>query len=59
MRFGLVRPAIVVLLSLLGLPAPAVGQPRRVVLLYDERTDLPGLAALDARLVQTLTRGVA
>jgi len=58
MRFGLVRPAIVVLLSLLGLPAPAVGQPRRVVLLYDERTDLPGLAALDARLVQTLTRGL-
>ena len=28
------------------------------MLLYDERTDLPGLAALDAQLVRTLTAGV-
>lgn len=32
---------------------------RRVVLLYDERTDLPGLASLDASLVETLTAGFA
>ena len=38
--------------------APAAAQVRRVVLLYDERTDLPGLAALDAQLVRTLTAGV-
>jgi signal transduction histidine kinase len=29
---------------------------RRVVVLYDERADLPGLAVLDAQLTQTLTR---
>ena len=34
-------------------------EPRRVVLLYDERTDLPGLAILDASLVQSLTAGPA
>src|SRR5262245_55837481 len=58
MRIGSARHAIVVFLFLLGLAAPAVGQTRRVVLLYDDRTDLPGLAALDARLVQTLTAGL-
>jgi signal transduction histidine kinase len=45
------------LLFVLALTTPAVAQVRRVVLLYDERTDLPGLAILDARLVQTLTTG--
>lgn len=35
--------------------APA--QARRVVVLYDERTELPGLAIIDSNLVQTLTRG--
>jgi len=30
-------------------------EPRRVVLLYDERTDLPGLAMLDASLTRNLT----
>jgi signal transduction histidine kinase len=37
---------------------PAAAQPtrpRRVVVLYDERVDLPGLAVLDAQLTQTLT----
>jgi hypothetical protein len=29
-------------------------EPRRVVLLYDERTDLPGLAMLDASLLRNL-----
>src|SRR6478736_6410079 len=38
-------------------PAPAAAQVRRVVLLYDERTELPGLAILDARLVRTLRAG--
>ncbi len=42
---------------MLGVAAHASAQPRRVVLLYDERTDLPGLAVLDARLVQTLNAG--
>lgn len=44
----------VVALSLLALAAPAAAQVRRVVLLYDERTELPGLAVLDAALVRTL-----
>ncbi|HKU62204.1 MAG TPA: ATP-binding protein [Gemmatimonadales bacterium] len=44
-----------ILLVLLLFAAPAQAQVRRVVLLYDERTDLPGLAVLDARLTRTLT----
>jgi len=35
-----------------------MAQARRVVLLYDERTELPGLSILDARLVQTLSAGL-
>ena len=46
------------LLLFVILPAPAAAQVRRVVLLYDERTELPGLAILDARLVRTLRAGV-
>ena len=34
--------------------SPASSTTRRVVLLFDERPDLPGLAALDADLVGTL-----
>ena len=49
---------LLVLLFLLGLSAPGMAQARRVVLLYDQRTDLPGIAALDARLVQTLSTGL-
>ena len=41
----------------LALASGASAQPRRVLLLYDERTDFPGLAILDARLVKTLTDG--
>lgn len=37
--------------------SPASSEPRRVVLLYDERTDLLGLSVLDASLVRTLTSG--
>ena len=37
------------------LAVPTAAQTRRVLLLYDERTELPGLATLDARLVQTLS----
>lgn len=58
MRSGSVGHAIAVFSFLLGLAAPASGQSHRVVLLYDERTELPGLAALDARLGQTLTAGL-
>ncbi|HEX2450706.1 MAG TPA: ATP-binding protein [Gemmatimonadales bacterium] len=53
-RWGL---ACLVLLFV-SLAAPAAAQVRRVVLLYDERTDLPGLAKLDARLVRTLRAGL-
>jgi PAS domain S-box-containing protein len=35
----------------------ASAQARRVVVLYDERTELPGMTDLDSNLVQTLTRG--
>jgi signal transduction histidine kinase len=52
------RPWCMVLLFLLGLAAPGMAQARRVVLLYDERTTLPGLAVLDARLVHTLSAGL-
>ena len=58
MKLPLPRPATgLLVVCLAGLAAPALAQTRRVVLLYDERTDLPGLAALDARLVQTLSSG--
>lgn len=50
-----VRHAGLVALFALGIASPGAGQRRRVVLLYDERTDFPGLAALNARLTQTLT----
>jgi signal transduction histidine kinase len=50
------RGACRVLLFGLGFAAPAAAQ-HRVVLLYDERTDLPGLAVLDARLARTLRAG--
>jgi signal transduction histidine kinase len=52
------RSGGIVILLLLLLAAPAMSQARRVVLLYDERTDLPGLSILDARLVQTLSAGL-
>ena len=54
-RCILLHRACVVALCLVGFVSHATAQPRRVVLLYDERTDLPGLAVLDARLVRTLT----
>ena len=46
-----------VALPLLCVAVPAAAQGRRVVLLYDERPDLPGLAVLDSRLVRTLNAG--
>lgn len=58
MRSRSVRHTIEALSLLLGLAAPALGQPHRVVLLYDERTELPGLAALDLRLGQALAAGL-
>jgi signal transduction histidine kinase len=50
--------ACLVLLLLLGVALPAAAQERRVVLLYDERPDLPGLALLDTRLAGTLRAGL-
>src|SRR5213075_372914 len=35
----------------------AFSQTRQIVLLYDERTDLPGIAMLDAGFVRALTTG--
>jgi hypothetical protein len=35
--------------------APALSATRHVVLLFDERPDLPGLAVLEAQLIRTLT----
>ena len=50
------RRACLVLLLGVGLAAPAAAQ-HRVLLLYDERTDLPGLAVLDAGLARNLAAG--
>ena len=58
MRCSFHRGLACLLLLFVILPAPAAAQMRRVVLLYDERTELPGLAILDARLVRTLRAGV-
>ena len=52
------RPGVLVALLFVGLARPGIAQAQRVLLLYDERTDLPGLKALDARLVQTLSTGL-
>jgi hypothetical protein len=37
--------------------SPASAAPKQVVLLYDERTDLPGVSALHASLPRRLTSG--
>ena len=37
--------------------SPASAAPKQVVVLYDERTDLPGLSVLDASLTRRLTSG--
>ena len=44
------------LICLAAIPS-AASEVRRVVIVYDERTDLPGLRILDASLVQALTSG--
>ena len=41
--------------STIGRGPERLREPRRVVLLYDERTDLPGLRMLDASLTRNLT----
>ena len=53
---GVVCAAFLICIAAVPSAAP---EARRVVLLYDERTDLPGLAILDASLVQSLTSGSA
>jgi PAS domain S-box-containing protein len=52
------RLIIGLLLVLIG-ASPADCRTRQVVLLYDERTTLPGLAALDASIARTLTSSSA
>ena len=46
---------IIVCIALIACPLQASSATRRIVLLYPERLDLPGLAALDANLTSTLT----
>ena len=48
------RLASALVLALVG-SSPALADKRHVVLVYDERTTLPGLSVLDASLVRTLT----
>ena len=57
-RFMRWRSALLAVLLVAGVASAVLAQPRRVLLLYDERTDFPGLAVLDARLVKTLTAGL-
>ncbi|HEY0304491.1 MAG TPA: ATP-binding protein, partial [Longimicrobiales bacterium] len=49
------RVSILSTLAVLVTAALLPAQARRVVILYDERTELPGLAALDASLAATLS----
>lgn len=57
-RRGLL-PALALLLLSPSAGAQTPQEPRRVVLLYDERTDLPGLSILDAAIARGLTAGIA
>jgi PAS domain S-box-containing protein len=50
-----IRLARAALIVWVAAAVPAFSQTREVVLLYDERTDLPGMAMLDAGFVRTLT----
>ena len=43
------------LIAWLASALPASSATRHVVVIYDERTALPGLAAMDASIVRTLT----
>ena len=45
--------------AVLGSVTPARSATRQVVMLFDERPELPGLAALDAEFVRTLNAGSA
>jgi PAS domain S-box-containing protein len=52
------RPAVCGALLMAALALACAAEPQRVVVLYDERPDLPGLKLLDASLVGSLTAGV-
>jgi signal transduction histidine kinase len=49
-RFGAGATLCLLLTLLMGVGAPAQGNPKRVLLLYDEDTRLPGLSILDRSL---------
>jgi signal transduction histidine kinase len=49
-RFGAGATLCLLLTLLMGVGAPAQGDPKRVLLLYDEDTRLPGLSILDRSL---------
>ncbi len=55
LMYQLVLGVLVVWIGVL----PAHGRTRQVVLLYDERTTLPGLSVLDGSIVRTLTSSFA
>ncbi len=50
-----IRAIGLALITWIACPSPAASAPRHVVVLYDERTSLPGLAAIDSSIVGTLT----
>jgi ABC-type uncharacterized transport system substrate-binding protein len=51
----LIRAIGLALIVWIACPSPASSATRHVVVLYDERTSLPGLAAINASIVGTLT----
>ncbi len=58
MRRGAVISLLSIALALWAASAwPALGATRHIVMLFDERPELPGLAAIDAEFVKTLTAG--
>ena len=53
----MIARVLFVLFSLVAGVIAAPKETQRVVVLYDERTDLPGLAAIDESLIRTLVAG--
>ena len=50
-----IRAIALGLITWIACPLPAAAAPRQVVVIYDERTSLPGLAAVDASIADTLS----
>lgn len=54
-HFIVIRAIGLALITWIACPLTAASAPRQVVVIYDERTSLPGLAAMDSSIVGTLT----